>query len=133
MNHDAVQAPPEAPSRLCPPWAPGTSGNPAGTNGRNREIEHAIRRATRGGAELVEFFLALKRGKLIDEHGNVIRKLTPKEQVRYMPKAAELLLQRGFGRAPLVIESNTSQLEEVRITYQELVSDLPAERRVALS
>jgi hypothetical protein len=81
--------------------------NPGGVNGRNREIQERIRRAVREGADLVEFFFELKRGYVTETDKNgkrTQRRLTAKE-LKYRIRAAEWLADRGFGRAPLVVES----------------------------
>jgi hypothetical protein len=113
-------------------FQPGRSGNPSGRNGANHVVNRAISQATEDGAKLVRFWVALACGELIDlRTGELIRLLTPKEQARFMTRAAEWLSDRLLGRTPLVIEATSTRFEELRITYQELIRDASLEDRLA--
>jgi hypothetical protein len=114
-------------------WRPGQSGNPSGRNGATHVVNQAIRQLTDDGTKLVNFWVHLACGELVDVRtGALQRKLAPRD-VRYVVRAVEWLSDRLLGRAPLVIKSNSSHFEEIRITYQEMVRDLPVEERLVLA
>jgi hypothetical protein len=71
------------------PFHPGASGNPGGRPKGTRRFAQKIRKATHGGAELVEFALEVMRG--------------PDNAMKDRLRALEFLADRMIGRAPQAI------------------------------
>ena len=99
---------------LRPPWAPGQSGNRDGR--RTHELERRIRTvmSTPGTADCavgVEFLWRCIRG---EEPGS-----SGARGLRHRLHALQILLNRGWGRAPLVIESSRT---ETRIAFTALAT-----------
>lgn len=69
-------------TRGNPAWLPGVSGNPGG---RPKGLAELVKAETRDGAELIEFYLRVFRGK--------------RQPLRYRFEAAAWLADRGFGKA----------------------------------
>jgi hypothetical protein len=65
-----------------PGWLPGVSGNPGG---RPKGLAELVKAETRDGAELIDFYLRVLRGK--------------RQPMRYRLEAAARLADRGFGKA----------------------------------
>lgn len=83
------------------PWQPGESGNPSGRPKGTRDLANLVLASTDSGAELVAALLAIVRGELPDIPG------VKKDSVLKISdrlRALEMLLDRGFGRAPQHVE-----------------------------
>ena len=84
------------------PWQPGQSGNPSGRPKGTRDLAGYVLETTDGGKELVDALVSLARGVMPNvavQEGSRPRKdqqVRPADQL----KAIEMLLDRGFGRAP---------------------------------
>src|SRR5262245_61456119 len=74
------------------PFPPGQSGNPGGRSRGATAMARMIREETRDGAELVEFALAILRGKNLDGTPNPMA--TPSSRMY----AHQWLSDRGFGK-----------------------------------
>lgn len=97
------------------PWLfkPGQSGNPGG---RPAGLAALVKQETRDGAELVEFYLRILRGK--------------RQPLRYRLEAASWLADRGFGKAVQQVEVGNIEGEEVvfRIVDSRKPADADAQR-----
>jgi|GEM_PF-4486516 len=95
-------------------WLRGVSGNPGG---RPRGLADLVRRETKDGAELVEFFLAIFRGKR-------------KAPLRQRIEAATWLADRGFGKALQQMELSGPDSEPltIRVEYAETLPDADENR-----
>ena len=84
------------------PWKPGQSGNPSGRPKGTRDLAGYVLKATGGGRELIDALVSIARG--ITPNVPVQKGSRPRkdQQVRPadQPKAIEMLLDRGFSRAP---------------------------------
>jgi hypothetical protein len=88
-----------------PAWLRGVSGNPGG---RPRGLAALVRERTEDGAELVEFMLAVLRGKK-RVNGNA-----PALSLRM--EAAAWLADRGFGKVPQALEHTGQDGAPLRFT-----------------
>jgi hypothetical protein len=104
-------------------WRLGQSGNWAGRP-RSR-LEFLARERTLDGKALVEFWTRVFEGK---EPGSAGAK-----GLRWRAWASQRLAERGWGKAPLIVESSSARLEEIRVTYQQLASGLSAAQKMALA
>jgi hypothetical protein len=87
-------------------WQPGQTGNPHGRGVSFISLAAHVRHITQNGRELVDLLLAIVRGESIPLPGRNGNR-PPKPQrpnLSQRMQAAELLLDRGWGRAPQVIE-----------------------------
>jgi len=84
------------------PWQPGQSGNPSGRPKGTRDLAGYVLETTDGGKDLVDALVSIARGVMPNvavQEGSRPRKdqqVRPADQL----KAIEMLLDRGFGRAP---------------------------------
>jgi hypothetical protein len=94
------------PNNNLSPWKPGQSGNPSGRPRGTRDLAGYVLETTDGGKELVDALLSLARGivpNVAVQEGSRPRKdqqVRPADQL----KAIEMLLDRGFGRAPQQVD-----------------------------
>ena len=94
------------PNNSLSPWKPGQSGNPSGRPKGTRDLAGYVLETTDGGKELVDALLSLARGivpNVAVQEGSRPRKdqqVRPADQL----KAIEMLLDRGFGRAPQQVD-----------------------------
>ena len=94
------------PNNNLSPWKPGQSGNPSGRPRGTRDLAGCVLETTDGGKELVDALLSLARGivpNVAVQEGSRPRKdqqVRPADQL----KAIEMLLDRGFGRAPQQVD-----------------------------
>ena len=83
------------------PWQPGESGNPSGRPKGTRDLANLVLAETGNGEELVAALLAVVRGEMPDVPGiKKDRAIKISDQLR----ALEMLLDRGFGKAPQHVE-----------------------------
>lgn len=88
---------------LLPAWRPGASGNPLGGQARWFRLATFVRKSTRDGQEIARFLLEVMRGEKLSIPGrNGGRPSRPNVDQRI--RAAELLLDRGWGRAREIIQ-----------------------------
>ena len=90
------------PNNNLSPWKPGHRGNPSGRPRGTRDLAGYVLETTDGGKELVDALVSIARGVMPNvpvQEGSRPRKdqqVRPADQL----KAIEMLLDRGFGRAP---------------------------------
>ena len=88
------------------PWTLGQSGNPSGRPRGTRDLAGYVLETTDGGKELVDALVSIARGVMPNvpvQEGSRPRKdqqVRPADQL----KAIEMLLDRGFGRAPQQVD-----------------------------
>jgi len=84
------------------PGHPGQSGNPSGRPRGTRDLAGYVLAATDGGKELVDALVSIARG--VVPNVAVQERSRPRKDQQVRPadqlKAIEILLDRGFGRAP---------------------------------
>jgi hypothetical protein len=111
------------------PWQPGQSGNPAGRPLSFLDLALQVRQITRNGTELAQFLLAVMHGEAIRVPGrNGDRALAAQRPtLNHRLQAAQLLLDRGWGRAPQVIEllgdATPEQQQQMRRALLESLTD----------
>jgi hypothetical protein len=111
------------------PWQPGQSGNPAGRPPSFLDLAVQVRHLTHNGTELVHLLLAIARGDAIPLPGrNGNRALHPQRpNLNQRMQAAQLLLDRGWGRAKEVIEllgdATPEQQQQMRRALLESLTD----------
>ena len=94
------------PNNNLSPWKPGQSGNPSGRPRGTRDLAGYVLETTDGGKELVDALVSIARGVMTNvaaQEGSRPRKdqqVRPADQL----KAIEMLLDRGFGRAPQQVD-----------------------------
>lgn len=98
-------------TNLSPPWRPGQSGNPGG---RPKGVGAYIREQTKDGREMVDFALAVMRGR---------RKAPIKQRL----EALYWLSDRAFGRSPLPLPELPEGTE--KLTIREIVVELVGDGR----
>jgi hypothetical protein len=84
-------------------WQPGTSGNPRGGAVNLVNLAVRVRRMSRDGAEMVSFLFSVMRGEPLSipgRNGGRPQRANVDQRLR----AAELLLDRGYGRSREIIE-----------------------------
>jgi len=79
------------------PWKPGQSGNPSGRPKGTRDLANVVMDASSDGEELVDLLLGIVRGGVPDLPGVTKH---PVVRVADRLKAVEILLDRGWGKAP---------------------------------
>jgi DNA-binding MarR family transcriptional regulator len=111
------------------PWKPGESGNPAGRVPSFLDLAVQVRQITGNGRELVDLLLAIVRGEAIDlPSRNGDRAPHPQRpNLNQRMQAAQLLLDRGWGRAKEVIEllgdATPEQQQQMRRALLESLTD----------
>jgi len=88
------------------PFLPGNRANPGG---RPRGLAALVRDQTMDGAELIEFYLRIFRGK--------------RQPLRYRFEAAAWLADRGFGKALQQMEVSGPDRGAIRIEYGDEAGD----------
>jgi len=81
-------------------FLPGRSGNPGGRPKRAMKLIETIQRHTHDGEDLVDFMLLTFRSG----------------PMRYRMEAAHWLTERGFGRAPQVVEHTGEDGDPIHVT-----------------
>jgi hypothetical protein len=107
------------------PWRVGESGNPAGRSISLVNLALEVRRATRGGRELVELQLAIARGEEILVPGRA-RGQRPNLDQRMA--ACAWLADRGWGKAREVIELAGEASPSQRLELLRRLSDSEREQ-----
>lgn len=112
-------------------WKPGQSGNPGG---RPKGLAAIIRERTDNGGELVNLWITVMRGGVIEKDG-----IRYKPTLSDMIKASAELADRGFGKATQPIdlgdENLTGAIIEAARAFTERISSLSTkqeEKRPAL-
>lgn len=112
--------------QLAPRYRPGQSGNPGGRP--RRPFAELIRRATKDGKELAEFYLAILRCERIevrnpDDTTQTIRRYpTMGERM----SAAQWLGAYAFGRPRIMLEVDSQGVQPIFIIRPDPVSPVPA-------
>ncbi|MBI4528145.1 MAG: hypothetical protein HY695_30500 [Deltaproteobacteria bacterium] len=103
------------------PWKPGETGNRGGRPRRTKALSLAekIRVALHGGQDLADFLIAVVNDKVEGE------KCSLHDRIR----AAENLLERGWGKAPVVLQGGEDGGSPLQINVLSF-SSLPASYRV---
>ena len=90
------------PNNNLSPWQPGQSGNPSGRPRGTRDLAGYVLETTDAGKELVDALVSIARGVMPTVP--VQESLGPRKDQQVRPadqlKVIEMLLDRGFGRAP---------------------------------
>jgi hypothetical protein len=98
---------PNAAANLTSRWKPGVSGNPQGGRLSTLKLAGYIRGLTQNGRELTDFLLSVMRGEPLSLPGknggqSAGQRARPRPELRV--RAAEILLDRAFGKAKELIE-----------------------------
>jgi hypothetical protein len=111
------------------PWQPERSGNPAGRPPSFLDLAVQIRHLTHNGAELAQFLLGVLHGEPIPVRGRNGGPAVSSQRptLNHRLQAAQLLLDRGRGRAPQVIEflgdASPEQQQQTRRAMLEHLTD----------
>jgi hypothetical protein len=127
-----ASSPLRRPSHLAPLWKPGQSGNPLGQATSRLTLAKYIRQRSQDGQVYIDFLTAVMNGEPLPLPGMNGRNAPgppPRPNIDQRLRAAELLLDRGWGRAKEILE-----LVEERpgIDRRALVAQLSAEERATL-
>jgi hypothetical protein len=118
----AVSHPPAFTNHI---WKPGVSGNPLGNATHRVTLARQVRHLSQDGHELVAFLFAVLRGEamhLPGENGRHAEGRPPRPSLDQRLRAAELLMDRGWGRAKELLELH----QDDAATRQERVTLLSA-------
>jgi hypothetical protein len=102
------------------PWRPGETGNPGGRRLALVNLALEVRRATRGGRELVDLQLSIARGEEIPVPG---RARSQRPTLDQRQAAVEWLANRGWGKAKEYIEFAGEATPSQRLELLRRLSD----------
>jgi hypothetical protein len=122
------------PSNLAPyQYRPGQSGNVGGIGVNKIRLAVQIRKISKNGREMVDFLFAVMRGEplpLPGKHGRNGPGRPPRPSPELRVKAAEMLLDRAFGRSKEIIElTGERSPDELRKQRIELLRQLTDQER----
>jgi len=125
------------PSNLAPyQYRPGQSGNVGGIGVNKIKLAVQIRKISKNGREMVDFLFAVMRGEplpLPGKHGRNGPGRPPRPSPELRVKAAEMLLDRAFGRSKEIIElTGERSPDELRKQRIEQLKQLTDEERAQL-
>ncbi len=116
------------------PWPPGVSGNPRGAGVHTLKLAAQIRQISDGGREMIELLFRVMRGEPLPMAGRTPKgrrhgpPLYPSPELRV--RCAEILLDRGWGRAKEILEVLEAGAEaEARQQRRMLISEMTPEER----
>jgi hypothetical protein len=92
-------------------WKPGVSGNPLGIGLNKIQLAVQIRRISHDGREMIDLLFSVMRGEPLPLPGKTGRNSVgkpPRPSLELRVKAAEMLLDRAFGRSKEIIELTES-------------------------
>jgi hypothetical protein len=122
-------------------WKPGVSGNPLGAGVSKMKLAVEIRQISKNGREMVDFLFNVMRGLLLPmpvkngPNGRGSGK-PPRPSPELRVRAAEILLDRAFGKAKEIIElvgegsederrrQNIAMLKQLSVEEQEQLRTL---------
>jgi hypothetical protein len=116
-------------------WQPGESGNPRGRGSDKLMLAAQIRRISQDGREMIDFLFAVMRGEpmpLPGKNGRNSPGWPQRPGLWLRMRAAELLIERAFGRVHAAIlepEDDDSTARQERLT---LIAAMSQEDRDAL-
>jgi hypothetical protein len=106
------------PSNLAPyQYRPGQSGNVGGIGVNKIKLAVQIRKISKNGREMVDFLFAVMRGEplpLPGKHGRNGPGRPPRPSPELRVKAAEILLDRAYGKAKEILELGGEGSEDER-------------------
>ena len=114
------------------PWQPGQSGNPRGAGVHTLKLAAQIRQISDGGREMIELLFSVMRGEPLPMAGRTPKgrrhgpPLYPSPELRV--RCAEILLDRGWGRAKEILEVLEAEAES-RQQRRMLISEMTPEER----
>ncbi len=116
------------------PWPPGVSGNPRGAGVHTLKLAAQVRQISDGGREMIELLFSVMRGEPLPMAGRTPKgrrhgpPLYPSPELRV--RCAEILLDRGWGRAKEILEVLEAGAEaESRQQRRMLISEMTPEER----
>ncbi len=118
---------------LLRPWQPGQSGNPLGQATSRVTLARYIRQLSQDGQVYVDFLMTVMRGEALPlpaphGHGHAQGR-PPRPTIDQRLRAAELLMDRGWGKAKEILEFVE---DRPRIDHRALVAQLSADERATL-
>jgi hypothetical protein len=114
-------------------WKPGVSGNPLGAGVSKLKLAVEIRQISQNGREMIDFLFNVMRGLPLAVPGPGRNGKPPRPSPELRVRAAEILLDRAFGKAKEILELvGEGDADEQRRRSRVMIAQLSDEERAQL-